>query len=372
LYRELFFDSWKEYKALNKGLDYHSHIKEVYPEIYDNEESRILLGSDLIYFLEQRCDIFKIIEVRVEKKWNRAILPTKEFDTFVNNITLLECDEMPMIIKPVEWVLDSKGRTIEYGGTLTNKEYRVKGLISSSHKNWDSKKIFCSQLVVNTVNKLASVPYTINTELLDIISSRKYYINSVPLIRLDLHKETHNLSNLINTKNFSMVKEITSHNSKYIQDRSIITFAKLLTNTDKFYLTTFLDWRGRIYTSSIDLNYQGSELARSLILFNNGEVLNEHGLEALKIYTANAWGLDKKSKVDRLSWVEENLKRIITINNDDNDLWLQADEPLIFLACSLELRNYMRGGASSLVFFYLDKKNRAKQKNLLYLDYQYY
>jgi DNA-directed RNA polymerase len=45
---------------------------------------------------------------------------------------------------------------------------------------------------------------------------------------------------------------------------------------------------------------QGGELARSLIQFSKGEILNDSGLRALKIYTANAFGLNKKSKIDRV------------------------------------------------------------------------
>jgi DNA-directed RNA polymerase len=42
-------------------------------------------------------------------------------------------------------------------------------------------------------------------------------------------------------------------------------------------------------------------LARSLLLFKEGQKLNDIGLKALKIYTANAFGLDKKSKEERLN-----------------------------------------------------------------------
>jgi DNA-directed RNA polymerase len=55
-----------------------------------------------------------------------------------------------------------------------------------------------------------------------------------------------------------------------------------------------------MYTSRSALNMQGGELARGLIMFSKGEVLNDNGLRALKVYTANAFGLDKKSKKHRI------------------------------------------------------------------------
>jgi DNA-directed RNA polymerase len=40
-----------------------------------------------------------------------------------------------------------------------------------------------------------------------------------------------------------------------------------------------------MYTHGRPLSFQGGELARSLLLFKNGQVLNEKGLKALKIYS---------------------------------------------------------------------------------------
>jgi DNA-directed RNA polymerase len=36
-------------------------------------------------------------------------------------------------------------------------------------------------------------------------------------------------------------------------------------------------------------------------MFKNGEILNQEGLESLKIYTANCFGLDKLSYNKRLN-----------------------------------------------------------------------
>ena len=44
-------------------------------------------------------------------------------------------------------------------------------------------------------------------------------------------------------------------------------------NVDSFYNVVFIFWRGRFYTSNCQLNIQGWELAISLMLFKNGNVL---------------------------------------------------------------------------------------------------
>ena len=89
--------------------------------------------------------------------------------------------------------------------------------------------------------------------------------------------------------------EKQSHNSKYYQYLNTIKIADLY-KEHSFYLPTFADFRGRIYTLTNYLSYQGSDLSRSLLLFANiQEVINSKGLEYLKIYFSNLAGRSKDS-----------------------------------------------------------------------------
>lgn len=63
----------------------------------------------------------------------------------------------------------------------------------------------------------------------------------------------------------------------------------------------FIDWRGRMYTYTKNLSFQSNEFARSMIMFKEGSKLNSQGLESLKIYIANCYGLDKLKYTDRLN-----------------------------------------------------------------------
>ena len=51
-----------------------------------------------------------------------------------------------------------------------------------------------------------------------------------------------------------------------------------------FYVPLQADWRGRIYTQSFFANYQGGDLALSLIEFYQGECLTKNGYNSLYIY----------------------------------------------------------------------------------------
>lgn len=116
----------------------------------------------------------------------------------------------------------------------------------------------------------------------------------------------------------------------------------------------FIDWRGRLYTDTNYLSVQGGNLARSLLMFKNDHILNDRGLEHLKIYSANCYGLDKLSYNKRLEWTNNNLNIILSVpnldkyrtltfdQNDKNfyDFLMKADEPWLFLTCCIELKNY--------------------------------
>ena len=239
-----------------------------------------------------------------------------------------------MLVKPLPWVINSEGKVIEYGGTYMNRKYQSRGIISQSYKNPLSKNIKLTQNVVNVVNTMSFTPFQINTKLFYIVTSKEYILkDGRKLLDFDIHPDTALLSTFLSEKNFVKSGEVLKHNSNYIYNTSILNIAYLMRDTQEFYNTAFLDWRGIIYFSTSILNIQGGELARSLLLLYNGHILNKEGLKVLKIYTANAYGLDKKSKVMRVEWVDKYLQDILDVPN--NDIWLTAEEPLIFLACAL-------------------------------------
>lgn len=74
-------------------------------------------------------------------------------------------------------------------------------------------------------------------------------------------------------------------------------------NLSGFYIPTRIDYRGRLYCDTTYLNYQSTELAKSLLLFANPSKLYKHdrqSIDYLKIYGANCFGLDKLSFDDRI------------------------------------------------------------------------
>lgn len=51
----------------------------------------------------------------------------------------------------------------------------MKTLLTSSVENLDAKKIRLSNSVINSVNKISSVPFYINVDVLKIVTSKIFY-----------------------------------------------------------------------------------------------------------------------------------------------------------------------------------------------------
>ena len=77
-----------------------------------------------------------------------------------------------------------------------------------------------------------------------------------------------------------------------------------------------MDFRGRLNCIPEYLNYQSSDLAKGdkrslspLLLFSKGSsfyMSDKLSIDYLKIYGATCFGVSKKSRVDRINWVNSN------------------------------------------------------------------
>jgi hypothetical protein len=339
LYREINYkmyeNTYPDKENRPSFLDFSSNLPS-----FNNENLWLDLGVFMVHFIEIKCNLFSITERRFGPNLYRIIIPSDELNSILDDIIFLDSEEIPMLIKPIKWEINSEGLITKFGGYLYNNTEQIKSFFSVSYDNIKAKDIPLNSTVVNLVNKISSVPYCINTKVLDIIESQLYYPyiskdkkSETPLVYFHKHKNSNLLSKFYNNDDLVKFLEILRYNSKYLYDTSIISIANLLKNVSEFYFPVYLDWRGRLYPHGGPLNFQGGELARSLLLFKNGQILNEEGLKALKIYGANAFGLDKKSKIERLKWVNDNIEQIIDTPN--NKLWLHAKESLIFLSVAL-------------------------------------
>lgn len=236
--------------------------------------------------------------------------------------------------------MDDTNEVKDYGGYLINANNKHH-LIHKSYKNMGTTKFVTSDNI-NSINYLQSVPFVINKELLTYLLHCINNNIAAPLLNhhliTHLHPDSKQLFYLNLKKKDILVKEILAYNSKYYEHKMNLSLAILLAEGDDiFYHPLFLDWRGRIYTNSTILSFQSSELSRSLIMFKDGVILNEKGIESLKIFLANCYGLNKLSLNERIQWTIDNQDNIM--NCKTNFFWLRAKEPFLFLATCLEYNN---------------------------------
>ena len=74
----------------------------------------------------------------------------------------------------------------------------------------------------------------------------------------------------------------------------------------KIFFNWSADYRGRMYSVGYYLNPQGNEIEKNMIELYKGEKLSLSGQQSLKKAIASAYGLDKKSDKEKLSWFAKN------------------------------------------------------------------
>ncbi|KAI9497330.1 hypothetical protein BDB00DRAFT_970603 [Zychaea mexicana] len=93
-------------------------------------------------------------------------------------------------------------------------------------------------MTIKMVNYMSSIGFNINLKVLDLLMNLP--LNDDLIIRT-LHKETDEMSEIIKKNNKEKEFEITSYNSKFLYNNSILTIAKLYRDVEQFYFTFFLD-----------------------------------------------------------------------------------------------------------------------------------
>jgi DNA-dependent RNA polymerase-like protein len=269
-----------------------------YSENNFNEEQAVRLGDLLI-----ECFIrIEIIDRRfdLEDKGKAYIEIRQDCINEIVENTFIVPTSLPMCHKPNEWSDDKRG------GFLSNSMGKGEDLIQGSAKR-EKHLIENKKELFDSINYLDSIKFKINNDFLDFILNEGYYL-------LSLEDEKNWTQNLISIK-----------------------IAQTFINTT-FYINTFADWRGRIYTNSFFISYQGSNLAKNLIYFNEGEILNEKGFDYLYVYGANAYnenGLAKKSINERINWVQLNYQKILKM---EKDFLINAKERFTFTAFCLVIK----------------------------------
>ncbi len=143
----------------------------------------------------------------------------------------------------------------------------------------------------------------------------------------------------------------------------------------KFYLSYFLDFRGRVYARDPYFSYQSSDLARGHLMFAEKKIMTDKGYRHLLAHLANSFNqsytidelneldwietnyskdliadgipdisVDRMTIRDRELWAENSLDFIFDIALDPikfKDDWMSAEKPWVFLSLCFEVIKYL-------------------------------
>lgn len=280
------FDAWKKIHDLDSNAKL-LKLGDYFVNLFTNEPTQIF---------EFGLDEEDLIETSSEK----IIKISPEYINMIKEELIVHPTSLPMICEPVDWNDDT------YGGFIDNK-YSQNPINTGS--SYHGHRIIYKEQLYKAVNSINKTKFNINNELLNYILNGGEYL---------LEGEDNEKSQL--------------------QNKITLKVAKVYAKYD-FYLNVNSDWRSRLYTNSFFLTYQGGDLSRSLIEFSKGEKLTEDGLKYLYIFGANCYSniLSKKSFNQRVSWIKNNLSKIIEL---DKDFINKANKKIQFASFCIAIKNY--------------------------------
>ena len=253
--------------------------------------------------------------------------------------------KLPLVHPPLPWLLsDSHSNFSSLGGYLT-PIFREFSLSNSSDKDFS----FVHQ---NLLNRFPSEPSFIQYDAINYLNKQAFVINKDVLnfvllewVKSDGLFGVFNKEHPLTGSKLSLFskdfKDLLSHNNLYWIYRNTLNIAFLFQDT-KFYLPTFLDFRGRIYPDTSYLSYQSTDLSRALFNFADSECISSTGLEYLHLYLASTYGLSKETFQSRLEWFKSNFDNFYNLYLDNKDKFChdvlsRAKEKFQFLSVFLTL-----------------------------------
>lgn len=247
--------------------------------------------------------------------------------------------KLPMLVTPRVYTPHTPG------GYLLNDEYTSDGIFIDNPRLGSKTTINDNNVVYDLVNNINGVGYKINRDVFNFVSNEGDGIFKKELVVFDLDK-IQEISN-IKIKDFKgkKLEEYQATLSKITLQKNILGIAKVFMEVDQFFIPVRLDSRGRLYCTAEYLNYQSTELAKSLLLFRKGEMVskaNKTAISYLKVYGANCYGnkIEKMSGSIREKWVDDNHNEIL--NFRDGVLLSKADSPFLFLAFCFEYERWVK------------------------------
>ncbi|WNV48164.1 DNA-directed RNA polymerase [Caulobacter phage Quill_5.2] len=265
---------------------------------------------------------------------------------------------LPCIEKPKDWV------AIDDGGFHTREMRRLHPYAVRAKSNWTDMKDYDLSKPLAAINKLQSVAWQVNGQMLDTIRDVARYFDMDEILSQAEFPAPPKPDWLIEEMKYEEMTEAQQTEFKHWKRQKADWFTQMKlrgTKYGRFYTATsiadkfrefpnlyfvyFADFRGRLYAQTTGISPQGSDLQKALIRFAIGKpITTPEAKHWFCVHGANKYGYDKASLDDRVKWVKDRHDLIIGFAEDPigNRDWRDADCPLQFLAWCFEYRDYTR------------------------------
>lgn len=210
-----------------------------------------------------------------------------------------------------------------------------------------------SPVALEAINAVQDTSWRINSWLLDVI--RECWHNDIQVPSLPSPEDIHipgrmpeDVWDLMSDEEKSAYRRDKAlkytENTRRVSKRDTflrqLAIAERMRDEDAIYFPHNLDFRMRMYPIPRDLNPQGDDVAKSLLMFAEGKPVGQRGYFWLQVHAANAFGQDKLPLAERVAFIQEHMEDVVLCGADPirHQWWTEADEPFCFLAACRELR----------------------------------
>lgn len=261
---------------------------------------------------------------------------------------------VPMVCPPIPWTSPhSGGYLVMRSDLLRLPDQAVQQL--ERIKEMPEANLYPA---LDALNQLGSIPWRVNTRILDIVievfnkgGSDKLHVPKVPDTLLpnagkpNAAHQDQVIECLFSEPSWKKPEEQAGLYSLWCDTLYKLSLANHFRDKP-FWLPHNMDFRGRVYPVPPHLNHLSSDLSRSLLFFSQKQPLGKDGLMWLKLHCVNLTGKKKRDSVhDRLVYAEKVMEDIL--DSADNPLtgkmwWLDSDEPWQTLASCMEIAKASR------------------------------
>lgn len=334
---------------------------------------RIVVGTKLIDTLIHCTGLVEVVvseqssstqrngKRRRERKDQLILTATEETLNWISKrddiLESLTPVNLPMIVPPIQWEQGQRGG---YRYAMRNKYSLVRGQ-SAVHAEMIEEASM--PLVYQALNAIQNTAWRINTNVLDVVQQLAHRGGGsvgIPLIHEEeFPAKPYDIATNADARKAwrKAVHEIRQKNLQrkvhVLEFTRVQLAAKKLQDEEAIFFPHSLDFRGRIYPMSSFLSPQGNDLCKSLLTFAQGKPLGSDGARWLAIHGANCMdttpGGEKVSRMtldERVQWVLQHSENIVDCAEDPLTwrMWMQAEEPLQFLAFCYEWKGYVEEG----------------------------